>query len=159
MIHKSEKLEKLSITATLTDTELIVPKVYMHPASLFAGGYLNSLDHRMMTTDTLILGDFNAHHSACYVSLKDTRDSQLENMLSCSNFGILNWDSPTRLPGNTNPFFPYVSLASDSLITYTNWQTKTNIGSDHLSILISLQLDFTINPIPHCTSFNLSKEN
>ena len=28
------------------------------------GGYLLSLDHLMMTTDIMILEDFNAHHSA-----------------------------------------------------------------------------------------------
>ena len=113
----------------------------------------------MMTTDTLILGDFNAHHSAWYSSSTDTRGTLLENVVSGSNFGILNWDSPTRLPGNANPSSPDVSLASSSLITSTNWQTKTNLGSDHLPILISLQMDHTINPIPHRTSFNLKKAN
>ena len=113
----------------------------------------------MMTTDTLILGDFNAHHSAWYSSSTDTRGTLLENVVSGFNFGILNWDSPTRLPGNANPSSPDVSLASASLITSTNWQTKTNLGSDHLPILISLQMDHTINPIPHRTSFNLKKAN
>ena len=72
---------------------------------------------------------------------------------------MLNWDSSTRLPGNANPSSPDVSLASASLITSTNWQTKTNLGSDHLPILISLRMDHTINPIPHRTSFNLKKAN
>ena len=72
---------------------------------------------------------------------------------------ILSWDSPTRLPGNANPSSPDVSLASPSLITSTNWQTKTNLGSDHLPILISLQMDLIIIPIPHRTSFNLKKAN
>ena len=79
--------------------------------------------------------------------------------MSDSNFGILNWDSPTRLRGNANPSSPDVSLASTSFITSTNWQTKTNLGSDHLSILISLQMDVTITPIQHRTSINLKKEN
>ena len=69
------------------------------------------------------------------------------------------WDSPTRLPGNAIPSSPDVSLASASLITFTNWQTKTNLGSDHLPILTSLQMDLTINPIPHRPSFNLKKGN
>ena len=56
--------------------------------------------------------------------------------MSGSSFGILNWDSPTGLPGNGNPSSPDVLLASASLITSTNWQTKTNLGSDHLPILI-----------------------
>ena len=80
-------------------------------------------------------------------------------MISGFNFGILNWDSPTRLPSNANPSSPYVLLASASLITSTNWQTKTNLGSDHLPMLISLQMDLTINPRPHYTIFNLKKAN
>ena len=112
-----------------------------------------------MTTVILIVGDFNTHHSAWYLSSTDTRGTQLENMITGSNFGILNWDSPTRLPGNANLSSPDVSLASASLITYTNWQTKTKLGSDHLPILISVQMDLNINPIPHRTSFNLKKAN
>ena len=111
-------LEELTITATLGDTELIITNVYIPPASSCTGGYLPSLDHLMMTTDTLILGDFNAHHSAWYSSSTDTRGTLLENVVSGSNFGILNWDSPTRLPGNANPSSPDVSLASASLIHF-----------------------------------------
>ena len=61
----------------------------------------------MMTTDTLIMGDFNAHHSVLHSS---STNSPLENMISGSNFGILNWDSPTRVSGNANPSSPGVSL-------------------------------------------------
>ena len=74
------------------------------------------------------------------------------------NLGILNLDLPTRLPGNDKPSSPDVSLASASLITSTNWQTKMNVGSDHLLMLISLQMDVTINPI-HRSSINLKKAN
>ena len=110
----------------------------------------------MMTTDTLILGDFNAHHSTWY---SDTRDTILENMIYGSNFGILNWNSPTRLPSNANPSSPFVSFSPASIISSTNWQTKTNICSDHLPILIKLHMDFTIKSIPHRTSFYLMKAN
>ena len=112
-----------------------------------------------MTTDILILGDFNAHHLAWYSISTDTGGTLRENVVSGSNFGSLIWDSQTRLPGNANPSSPDVSLASASLIISTNWQAKTNLGSDHLPILISLQMDHTINPIPHRTSLNLKKAN
>ena len=105
-------LEGLTITARLGNTELIITNVYIPPASSCTGGYNPSLDHLMMTMDTLILGDFNAHHSSWYSSSTDTRGTMLESMVSGSNFGILNWDSPTRLPGNANPSSPDVSLAS-----------------------------------------------
>ena len=127
---------------------------YIPPTSSCTGGYLPSLYHLMTTTDTLILGNFNTHHSSWYSNSTDTRDNILDSMISRSNFGVLNWNSPIRLPSNANPFSPDVSLASASLITSTNWQTKTNLGSDHLPILISLRMDPTINPIPHRTSFN-----
>ena len=79
--------------------------------------------------------------------------------MSGSNFGILNRDSPTRLPGNANTSSPDVSLASGSFITSTNWQTKTNLGADHLPILISLQMDVTMTTIQHRTSINRKKAN
>ena len=83
----------------------------------------------------------------------------MKSMVSDSNLGILNWDSPNRLPGNANPSSPDVSLASAFLITSTNRQTKTNLGSDHLQTLISLQMDVNINPIQHHSSINLKSEN
>ena len=75
------------------------------------GSYLPSLDHLMTTTDTLILGDLNAHHSAWYSSSTDTKETLLENMISGSNFCIPHWNAPTRLPSNANSSSPYVSLA------------------------------------------------
>ena len=99
------------------------------------------------------------HTTWCDIQARQIRDAPYLRMISGSNFVILNRDSPTRQPGNGNPYSQDVSLASASLITSTNWQTNTNLGSDHLPILISLQMDFTINPIPHRTSFNLKKVN
>ena len=92
------------------------------------------------------------------IQVLDSRGTMLDSMVSGSNFGILNWDSPTRLPGNANPSSPDVSLSSASLITSTNWQTKTNLGSDNLQILISLQMDVTINQIQHRSSINLKRQ-
>ena len=81
-------LEELTITSTLGDTELILTNVYIPPASSCTGGYLPSLDYLKMTTDNLILGNFNAHHSAWYSSSTDTRGTLLENMITGSNNGI-----------------------------------------------------------------------
>ena len=111
-------LEELTITVKLGNTDLIITNVYIPP--VLHRRIQPSLDHLMMTTDTLILGDFNAHHSLWYSSSTDTRGTILESMVSGSNFGNLNWDSPTRLTGNANPSSPDVSLASASLITSTN---------------------------------------
>ena len=76
-----------------------------------------------------------------------------------SDFGILNWDTPTRLPSNATPSSPDVSLASSSLITSTNWNTITTLGSDHLPILIRLQTTVSVTPASHRTYVNLKKAN
>ena len=152
-------LEELAITVKLGDTDFIITNVYIHPASSCAGDYLPSLDQLMTTTDTLIMRDFDAHHSAWFSSSTDTRRNILDSIISGSNFGILNWYSPTRLPNQCQPILPRCLLTSHSLITSTKWQSKTNQGSDHLPIFISLRMDPTINPIPHYTSFNLKKAN
>ena len=64
-------LEELTTTDTLGVTKLIITNIYIPPASSCTGGYLPSLDDLMMTTDTLILGDFNPHHSAWHSSSTD----------------------------------------------------------------------------------------
>ena len=79
-------LEELTIAAMLGDTELIIANVYIPPASSCTGGYLPSLDHLMMTTDPLILGDFNEHHVAWYSGSTDTRGTLLEKVAFGSNF-------------------------------------------------------------------------
>ena len=96
-------------------------------------------------TDSLVLGDFNAHHSLWHSGTTDSRGNQL------------NTDSPTRLPGNANPSSPDVSLASASLITSSEWQTHTTMSSDHLSILIGLQTTATSSPARHRTYINLKQ--
>ena len=143
------QLEELTITAKLSNTDLIITNVYIPPASSCTGGYNPSLDHLMITTATLILGDFNAHHSSWYSSSPESRGTCWRSwcLAPTSVFSTGIHQQFPRLLGNANPSSPDVSLASASLITSTNWQTKTNLGSDHLPILISLQMDVTINPI------------
>ena len=58
-------LEELTIKAKLDNTELIMLNTYIPPTSSCAtSGFLPSLDHLMTTTNTLVLGDFNAHNSS-----------------------------------------------------------------------------------------------
>ena len=150
-------LEELTITAMLEYTELIITNVYIHPASSCTGGYLPSLDHLMMTTDTLIMGDFNAHHSAWYSSSTDTRTPYWKMWYLALTLVFLIRIHQQGYQATPNSSSPDVSLASASLITSTNWQTKTNLCSDHLPILISLQMDLTINPIPQSYQLQLKE--
>ena len=76
-----------------------------------------------------------------------------------SDYGILNWDSPSRVPPNADPSSPDVSLASTSLITSCSWQTLSTPRSEHLPILIRLQMKRTTTPGLRRTYVNLKKAN
>ena len=104
-----------------------------------------------------MVGDFNAHHPSWYSRSTDTREKRMDDSINGSNFGILNWDSPTRVPPNAEPSSPYVSLASTSLITSCYWQSLSTLSSDHLPILIRLQMKTTSTPGLRRTYVNLKK--
>ena len=120
-----------------------------------------SIEHLLTTTDALILGDFNAHHPSWYSRSTDTRGTKMADSFNGSDYGILNWDSLTRVPPNTEPSSPDVSLAlaSASLISSCSWQTLSTLSSDHLLILIRLQMKTPSNPGLRRSYVNLKKAN
>ena len=83
----------------------------------------------------------------------------MADSINGSDYGILNWDSPTRVPPNAEPSSPDVLLASASLITSCSWQTLSTLSSDHLPILIRLQMKTPSNPGLCRTYVNLKKAN
>ena len=149
----------LSIKAKLGNTKLIITNVYIPPASCCSNGYQFSIEHLLTTPDTHILGDFNAHHPSWYSRSTDTRGRKMADSINGSDYGILNWDSPTRVPSNAEPSSPDVSLASSSLITSCSWQTLLTLSSDHLPIFIRLQIKTPSNPGLRRTYANLKKAN
>ena len=143
MSKNDPHLEELAICIAMDNTELLITNVYIPPASSCNGRYSPPLDHLLTDTDSLVLGDFNAHHSLWHSRTTDT------DSVSTSSFAVLNTYSPTRLPGSANPSSPDVSLASTSLITSSEWQTHTTMSSDHLPIFIGLQTTATSSPARH----------
>ena len=152
-------LEELSIKAELGNTKLIISNVYIPPASFCSNGYHYSIEHLLTTPGTLILGDFNAHHPSWYSRSTDTRGRKIAYSINGSDYGILNWESPTRVPTNAEPSSPDVSLASAFLITSCSWQTLSTLSSDHLPILIRLQMKTPSYPGLRQTYVNLKKAN
>ena len=150
-------LEELSIKAELGNTKLIISNVYIPPTSSCSNGYHSSLEHLLTTPDTHILGDFNAHHASWYSRSTDTRGRKMADSINGSDYGILSWDSPTRVPPNAEPSSPDVSSAS--LITSCSWQTLSTLSSDHLPILIRLQMKTPSDPGLRRIYVNLKKAN
>ena len=149
-------LVELTVSIAMDNTELFITNMYIYPASSCNGCYLPLLDHMLAGTDSLVLGDFNVHHSVRHSGTNDTRGNQLADSISISCFAVLNTDSPTRLPGNTDPSYQDVSLASASLITVSERHTHT-MSSDHLPIIIGLQTTVTSSPARHRAYINLKK--
>ena len=85
------------------------------------------------------------------------KKKRMDDSINGFHFGILNWDSPTKVPPNAEPSSPDVSLASTSLITSCSWQTLSTLSSDHLPILIRLQMKTTSTPVLRRTYVNLKK--
>ena len=105
-------LEELSMKAELGNTKLIISNVYIPPASSCSNGYHSLIEHLLTSPDTLILGNFNAHHPSWYSRSTDTRGRKMADPINGSDYGILNWDNPTSVPPNAEPSSPDVSLAS-----------------------------------------------
>ena len=147
------QLEELSIEAEVGNTKLIISNVYIPPSSSCSNGSQSSMEHLLTT-----LGDFNVHHPSWYTGSTDTRGRKMAESINISDYGILNWDNPTRVPPNAEPSSPDVSLPSASL-TSCSWQTLLTLSSDHLPILISLQMKTASNPCLRRTYVNLKKTN
>ena len=109
-------LEDLSIKAELGNTNLIISNVYIPPASSCSNVYQFSIEHLLTTPVILILGDFNAHHPSWYSRSTNTRGRKMADSINGSDYGILNWDNPTRVPPSAEPSSRDVSLASASQI-------------------------------------------
>ena len=93
-------LEEMTTKADIGNTKLIIPNIYIPPASSCSNGYQSSIEHLLTTLDTLILGDFNAHHPSWYSRSTGTRGQIMDDSINGSNFDILNCDSLTRVPLN-----------------------------------------------------------
>ena len=78
-------LEELTISIVMDNTELLITNVYIPPASSCNGRYSLQIDHLLTGTDSLVLGDFNAHHSLWHSGTTDSRGSQLADSISISS--------------------------------------------------------------------------
>ena len=79
----------------------------------------------------------------------------MADSINGSDNGILNWDRPTRVLPHSEPSSPDVSLAS--FITSCSWQTLLTLSSDHLPIIIRLQMKTPSDPSLRRTYVNLKK--
>jgi hypothetical protein len=96
-------------------------------------------------SDTVILGDVNAHHASWFLATNSSTSAARGDVLAVaienSALCILNSDSSTRLPNNGNSTYPDIASIFAHLVLSTIWTTHTRLNSDHLPITISFDED------------------
>jgi ribonuclease HI len=92
--------------------------------------------------DTIIVGDFNAHSYAWSTGKPNKEGALLESWLDSSTMVALNDGSPTFISSSFgSKSSPDVTICSTNLIPSVDWQVLPSLGSDHLPICISLDLE------------------
>ena len=133
-------IELLGITATINGSPINIFNIYLPPASscprLYKPNFTSLLD--FSDSDTVILGDVNAHNGAWFATSACDRGDSLASAIENSALCILNTDSPTRLPIHGSPNSPDLSLISAHLAATSIWSTHIGLNSDHLPITIDL---------------------
>ena len=158
--------EHLAITAFINEHEVHIFNIYIPPASSCPPGFAPALDPLFQAQDdTLILGDFNAHHPSWYSSTSDSsaasRGDSIQDSLTDSDLVLLNTDQATRLPTSGNPSSPDLSIASPHIAIDSEWRPIITGNSDHLPIIIQLGRVFSMDcpEPPRHTFTNFRKAN
>lgn len=141
--HGDTYTEILSIAITCANKDLIIHNVYIPPVSSCSNYTLPIKDILAQSDNTIITGDFNAHHDQWHSKgSEDARGRLIAEAIDSSNFGTLNENSSTRVTP-TCQSSPDISLASLDILPYIDWTVTSSLQSDHLPITIKIKADIT----------------
>ena len=139
-----------AISTTLNQSPIDLYNIYIPPASSCPPDYnlsdttLTNLFNRS-DNDTIVMGDFNAHHMAwnshTTCDKARQRGETILDAINDSNLVLLNTEQHTRLPSNGLSSSPDLTLISAHLAPDTTWQTHTQLNSDHVPISITFDND------------------
>ena len=155
-------LEVIAASVTINNSSYNVANIYCPPSSACPNNYLPNIDavFDLAQGDSLILGDWNAHHEAWFSPSEDDRGEALAEAIESSDLCVLNQDEPTRIPlGAANgqrPTSPDVSLISAHLSLAVTWTAHVHLASDHLPLTIAFRGDVP-NPRQARTYVNFRK--
>jgi hypothetical protein len=133
-------MELLGISASVNKSPMNIFNIYLPPASSCPPLYKPDLEPLLCfsDSDTIIMGDLNAHHGSWYASSSCSRGEAFSDSIENSALCVLNTDTPTRLPNNGNPNSPDLTLISAHLALPALWTTHVKLNSDHIPITIDL---------------------
>ena len=115
----------------------------------------NCMTHILNTNNTILTGDFNAHHTLWHSPTTDNRGTLIADLINSSNQIVLNTNTPTRIPTNRNQqaTSPDISTASNTIYNNITWLTLNALNSDHNPIKISYNTKTKFRLIQHRRSY------
>ena len=85
----------------------------------------NCMTHILNTNNTVLTGDFNAHHTLWHSPTTDNRGTLIADLINSSNQIVLNTNTAKRIPTNRNhqATSPDISTASNTIYNNMTWST------------------------------------
>ena len=131
-----------------TTQDLYIANAYIHPRTEEIAAdddKTENLFRQMLRQDnTVITGDVNAHSNMWFSPTTDHRGDYIANIINDSDHIIINANTPTRLPfsrqdaPHQRPTSPDITAIPMRLLPHTTWTTFTQLSSDHLPILTTI---------------------
>ncbi|GFV13222.1 hypothetical protein TNCV_3655421 [Trichonephila clavipes] len=152
---RDSDLEMQGISITWKRGVINIFNLYHHPNQ----GHLSAEIFDCSDKNTIFLGDLNAKHQSWGCSTSNDRDNDLLNADDDRALIFLN----SGLPTHTS--FSYgtsealdITLVSPELHSHCDWDILSSIGSDHLPILINVQINRK-TVTSHKKFWNIKKAN
>ena len=159
--HKLTELQHIKIHLA-NHKHLNIFNIYIPPRDTTNPDHSNSqeditncMTHILNTNNTILTGDFNAHHTLWHSPTTDNRGTLIADLINSSNQIVLNTNTPTRIPTNRNQqaTSPDISTASNTIYNNITWLTLNALNSDHNPIKISYSTKTKFRLIQHRRSY------
>ena len=159
--HKLTELQHIKIHLA-NHKHLNIFNIYIPPGDTTNPDHSNSqeditncMTHILNTNNTILTGDFNAHHTLWHSPTTDNRGTLIADLINSSNQIVLNTNTPTRIPTNRNhqTTSPDISTASNTIYNNITWSTLNALNSDHNPIKISYNTKTKFRLIQHRRSY------
>ena len=131
-----ENIEYVTIEIQTSKRKLTISNIYIPPT---AHATENDFKRFFERGNTILVGDFNAHHSVFGSTTVNPRGRLLNQMIDQYNFAVLSTGACTYTSHNGSESPIDLALSSRNLGTVSNWTVlRDQLGSDHFPTITTL---------------------
>ncbi|GFU80229.1 RNA-directed DNA polymerase from mobile element jockey [Trichonephila clavipes] len=136
--NDTSNLEYLGITVHSKDHDITIKNLYHPPNSQHLE---TNMMENLFDDNTMILGHFNAKNTTLGITVTNAKGLELSNLMNDKVYLCLN-DGTHTFRSNSYGSTDVLDLTfiSPGLFPYCSWRVLDNIGSDHLPILVEIDL-------------------